>query len=183
MKAVCFSGALAALIGVAVAASCQRPPPPIEGPPVTWGQQPSSAAATGATADVPGSAGPAVLPAGHPDISKLQPAVAVDVGHIQRADGGQTVAEIYAGKAALAGKTVTLRGRVVKVNSRIMGRNWLHLRDGTGSEGRNDLTVTTQAMARAGDTVLVRGTLVADRDFGSGFRYEVLVEGATVEVE
>jgi hypothetical protein len=64
-----------------------------------------------------------------------------------------------------------------------MGKNWIHLRDGTGSEGSNDLTVTTDGSAKIGDTVLVRGALVADKDFGHGYKYPVLIEDAQITVE
>jgi len=35
-------------------------------------------------------------------------------------------------------------------------------------------------MVNKGDTVLVRGTLVTDKDFGAGYRYEVIIEDAEV---
>jgi len=77
---------------------------------------------------------------------------------IAKADGGKTVAEVFAEKDALAGKPVAVRGKVVKVNAGIMGKNWLHVRDGSGAEGTNDLTVTTAAELPAlGATVVVIG--------------------------
>lgn len=142
------------------------------------GAMPPGAMAGGPAGDLPGS-----MPAGHPDVSKLAGEGAIDLANIKKVDNGKTVAEIYAAKAALAGKPVALRGKVVKINAQIMGRNWLHVRDGSGGEGSNDLTVTTDGLAKVGDTVLVQGTLVTDKDFGSGYKYDVLVEGATVKVE
>jgi hypothetical protein len=65
----------------------------------------------------------------------------------------------------------------------IMGKNWLHVKDGSGTPGSDDLVVTTQIEAKIGDTVLVNGTLVTDKDFGSGYRYDVIVEDAEVTVE
>ena len=65
----------------------------------------------------------------------------VDVSGVARAEGGKTVAEVFAEKDALVGKPVTLRGKVVKSNTGIMGKNWIHVRDGSGSDGSNDLTV------------------------------------------
>ncbi len=94
--------------------------------------------------------------------------------------GGLTVAEIFAQKQQLSGKTVLVRGLVVKVVSHIMGRNFLHLRDGSGSEGSNDLVITTQDEIKAQSTLTFRGTVVTDKDFGSGYQYEVLVEEAHV---
>lgn len=91
----------------------------------------------------------------------------------------RTVAEIYAQRSALSEKPVTVRGKVVKFNEGIMGRNWVHLRDGTGAAGKdNDITVTTADHASVGDVVLVKGTVRIDKDFGSGYAYPVIVEDA-----
>ena len=107
----------------------------------------------------------------------------VDLSGIKPADGGQTVADIYAKKTELAGKPVTIRGKVVKFSPAIMGKNWIHLQDGTGEAGSNDLTVTTDVTAKTGDTVLISGTLATDKDFGYGYAYGVIVEDANVTVE
>lgn len=100
------------------------------------------------------------------------------VGAVEKAPGGFTVAEIYARKSELNGKTVTVRGVVVKFSPAIMGKNWIHLQDGTGSDDSSDLTVTTDAKASVGEQILVEGTLAVDKDFGSGYRYVVIVEDA-----
>jgi hypothetical protein len=94
----------------------------------------------------------------------------------------KTVAEVWAQHDALKGKAVTVRGKVVKYNSGIMGKNWLHIRDGSGSaEGKdNDLTVTTGDAAAKGDVVVVKGVVAVDRDFGAGYTYPVIVEDAKV---
>lgn len=108
----------------------------------------------------------------------------VDVSGVAKAEGGKTVAEVFAEKDALAGKPVTLRGKVVKSNVGIMGKNWIHVRDGSGSEGSNDLTVTTTtAQPNVGDTVLITGPLVLNKDFGMGYMYDVIVEDAQVTIE
>lgn len=103
---------------------------------------------------------------------------------VARAEGaeGRTIAELFAQRAALAGKPVAVRGKVVKVNLGIMGKNWFHLRDGSGTaEGKNhDLTVTTQDAVSMGDVVLAKGIVAVDRDFGSGYTYSLLVEEAKV---
>ena len=123
------------------------------------------------------------LPKGHPAMPAPAAPVGPDLTKIKRADGGQTVTEIVTGKAKFAGKPIAVRGRVVKFNGGILGKNWLHVRDGSGAEGTNDLTVTTDAVVKVGDLVLVTGTLASDRDFGSGYKYALIVENATVKVE
>ena len=110
----------------------------------------------------------------------------VDLTGIAKADGGKTVAEVYGEKAALTGQPVTVRGKVVKTNAGIMGKDWVHVRDGSGEEGTNDLTVTSaagSALPNVGDLVVVVGTVAVDKDFGMGYQYPVLVEEATITVE
>jgi len=111
------------------------------------------------------------------------PTAAMDFTGLKKPEGGMTVAEVFAAKKASSGKAVRVRGKVVKYNSQIMDRNWIHLRDGTGVPGANDLTVTTADTAKVGDTVLVNGTLVLNKDFGHGYKYEVLLENAKLTVE
>jgi hypothetical protein len=107
-----------------------------------------------------------------------------DLGAIKVAkaegDAGHTVAEVYAAKDALKDKEVAVRGKVVKYNAAIMGRNWVHLRDGTGSreQQNDDLTVTTDDTVAVGDVVVARGKLRLDQDFGAGYSYPVIVEEA-----
>ena len=104
-------------------------------------------------------------------------------GTLRLVNDGQTVAEILTDKNKFAGQPIAIRARVVKYNAQILGKNWLHLRDGSGGEGTNDLTVTTNAEVKVGDLVLVTGKLTTDRDFGSGYTYAAIVENATVVVQ
>jgi hypothetical protein len=107
-----------------------------------------------------------------------------DVGSVKvdKAAGpdARTVAEVYAQKAQLKEKKVAVRGKVVKFSAGIMGRNWVHLRDGSGAQdkGTNDITVTTGDQATVGDVVVARGVVRTDKDFGAGYAYPVIVEDA-----
>ena len=121
--------------------------------------------------------------------AKMHPAVAnlsaeQEAIKVKKAEGaeGKTVAEIFAAKSTLKGAPVALRGKVVKCNMGIMGKNWLHLRDGSGSpEKQNfDMTVTTLDTAAVGDTVLIKGKVSLDRDFGAGYVYPIIIEDAKV---
>ncbi len=123
------------------------------------------------------------MPPGHPQVNSRPAPEQVDLAGIKKAQGGKTVEELYAGRDNLSGKEIVLRGKVVKFSPQIMGKNWLHVQDGTGGAGTNDLTVTTDATAKVGDTVLVTGVLIKDKDFGHGYRYDLIVENAKVVVE
>ena len=94
--------------------------------------------------------------------------------------GGKTIQEIIEGKAALNGKVVKVKGKVTKVNDGIMGRNWIHIQDGTSSNGEYDLLVTSTESAHVGDVVAFEGTVATNKDFGAGYSYDVLLENAKV---
>ena len=112
---------------------------------------------------------------------------AVDLGNVKvpKATGpdARTVAEIVAKGTELKDKTVVVRGKVVKYTPAVMGKNWVHLRDGTGSasDGTNDVLVTTMDETKIGDVVLARGTVRTDVNLGSGYSYKVLVEEAKLQ--
>ena len=113
-----------------------------------------------------------------------RPPAGTPVAKVAKATGpdARTVAEVVAGKAALNTKTVLVRAQVVKVNLGIMGKNWLHLQDGSGSaaDGSNDILVTTQDRVAVGDVVNARGKVRTDLNLGGGYAYAVLIEDATV---
>jgi hypothetical protein len=118
----------------------------------------------------------------HAGISK-----AADVGDVKvpKATGpdAQTVAEIIAKKTALNSKPVLVRGKVVKYTPGVMGKNWIHLQDGSGSaaDGTNDVLVTTKDETKIGAVVVARGTVRTDVDLGSGYFYKVLVDEAKLQ--
>lgn len=117
----------------------------------------------------PASAAPASASA----ITKVTKAVGPDA---------KTVAEVVTGKAGLKDKTVLVHGQVVKASTGILGKNWLHLRDGSGSAaaGTHDVLVTTLDNAAVGDIVNARGKVRTDVDLGSGYAYAVLIEDASL---
>lgn len=119
-------------------------------------------------------------PPGHPQVGDTVADVSVP-----KAEGpeGRTVAEVITSRAELKDKSVTVRARVVKFNSAIMGKNWLHVRDGSGSaaEHTNDLLITSNQAAKVGDILTLRGTVRTDKDFGYGYFYGVLVEDAVIQ--
>ena len=124
----------------------------------------------------------ATMPEGHPDIGGDTSAAAPA---IEAYDEGKDIAYVYANKDDLAGKAITLRGKVVKYNPGILGWNFIHIQDGSGdaASGNNDLIVTTKASTSVGETVVLTGNIVLDKDFGAGYSYPVLLEDANVTSE
>jgi len=103
---------------------------------------------------------------------------------VAKAEGteGKSVAEVWSSRNALKDGKVVVRGKVVKFLGGIMGKNWIHLRDGSGSadKGDNDIAVTTNDMAAVGEVVTISGVVHVDKDFGAGYRYPVIIEEAKV---
>lgn len=149
-------------------------------PGMGMGQAPAPAA-NGFAAAAPAAAGAAPALQAMPTAA---PAAAVPSGPVAKAAGpnAKTVAEVFADKAKLKDAPVTIHARVVKVTEGVLGKNWLHLKDGSGAPGSDDLTVTTTSKAAVGDVITIKGVVHLDRDFGSGYSYPVLIEEATLEI-
>ena len=90
-----------------------------------------------------------------------------------------TVADLHAQRAEQGGKEISITGTVVKANNGIMGRNFIHIEDGTGSGDQSRVTFTSQETAKVGDKVTATGTVKLDVDFTMGYFYPTLVEDAT----
>lgn len=134
--------------------------------------------ASGTPAEAPGAA------AGAPAHPPAQAAADLAEVKVEKAQGpeGRTVAEVFSQKQSLKDSKVAVKGKVVKVSSGILGKNWVHLRDGSGTADQqdNDLTITTQDVAAVGEVVVAKGVVHLDRDFGAGYSYPVIVEEATL---
>ena len=121
------------------------------------------------------------LPAGHPSIDMshgMKPVIDKKDISIEPAESGITIGELFSNRDSYANKTVLIKGQVTKVNRAIMGKNWVHLQDGTSDSGSYDLTVTTQEEVNPGDIVAFEGTIALNKDFGAGYKYDVLMEDA-----
>ncbi len=99
--------------------------------------------------------------------------------NVAKISGGYTIEELYSKKDTLATKEIKVNAQVVKVSKNIMQRDWIHIQDGSGSTGTNDMVVTAvNSNVNVGDIVTVSGTLNTNVDFGYGYNYAVLVENA-----
>ena len=105
------------------------------------------------------------------------PPVAGDT-KIEPPPGGITIAELLSNIKKYDGQVVRVKGRCVKLNSMIMNRNWVHLQDASVAESQKDLTVTTTEQVQLGDVVAFEGKITANKDFGAGYKYEVIMEDA-----
>jgi hypothetical protein len=100
---------------------------------------------------------------------------------IEPVSGGITIAELFGSREDYGNKEVLIKGKVVKVNRMIMERNWVHIQDGTDSNGNFDLTITTNDEVAVDDIVVFKGKITLNKDFGAGYSYEVIMEEAKVQ--
>ncbi len=98
---------------------------------------------------------------------------------VEAAEGTITIADLYSNLKSYEGKTIKVRGEVTKFNEAIMDRNWVHLQDGTESNGKFDLTATSTESFMVGSVITVEGVVTLNQDFGYGYSYEVLLEKTT----
>ena len=124
------------------------------------------------------------LPAGHPSTDTTAETPAADI-KVAELTPGQDIAYVYANKDSLAGQQISLRGKVVKYNDGILGTNFIHIQDGSGdvADGSNDLIVTSTTETAVGETIVLTGTIVLDKDFGAGYTFPVLMDDATITKE
>jgi hypothetical protein len=99
---------------------------------------------------------------------------------VRPAEGGITISKLMSDKAKFANKKIKVSGQVVKFSPEIMNKNWVHLQDGTEASGQYDLVITTNDNVRVGDVVTFEGRISLDKDFGYGYKYDVLMEEAGV---
>lgn len=136
-------------------------------------------------AEQQGAAGAAAIDVSTPSTGSMGAIVPSADISVAKAEGkdGYTVGECFEKAEQLNNTTVTVRGKVMKVSRMIMGRNWVHIQDGTGSAMHNthDLVITTQETPEIDAVVTFTGTLHAERDFGAGYKYAAIVEDATTK--
>jgi len=104
-----------------------------------------------------------------------QPVIGID-----KVEGGNTIAEVYADKDKFNGKVIRVRGQVTRYTANVMGKNWLHIKDSSTQE---DLTITSDHTAEINSVVVVEGTLAVDKDFGYGYMYPLIVQDASLTTE
>jgi len=104
----------------------------------------------------------------------------VDGIKVEPVAGAVKLADLFTNKANYAGKKVKVTGQVVKFSPEIMGKNWIHLQDGSEANGSYDLTITTLETVEVGKVVTLEGVLAVDKDFGYGYKYDLILEESKV---
>ncbi|MFC2103862.1 hypothetical protein ACFLS4_00735 [Bacteroidota bacterium] len=126
----------------------------------------------------------AKVPAGHIPVEELErkPNIVKEEIKIEPVDGGITIAELYTNREKYNGKKVMIRGKIVNANFGIMNKNWFHIQDGSSTNGGFDLTITSlENEIELDDVLTFEGTVALNKDFGYGYKYEVLLEDAIIK--
>lgn len=100
---------------------------------------------------------------------------------IKHGEGVVPLSELFSNPGKYSDQVIKVTGEVTKFNTGIMGKNWAHIQDGTSYDKFFDLTVTTQDVIPVGDVVVFEGRIVLNKDLGSGYFYEFLMEDATAK--
>jgi hypothetical protein len=128
--------------------------------------------------DVSTDPGMSDLSSGNPHENMDDAAVTEQNTKIEPPPGGITISELFANMKKYEGQTVRVKGKCVKLNNMIMNRNWIHLKDGTTKDKDLDLTVTTTENITLGEIVAFEGKIALNKDFGAGYKYEIIMEEA-----
>lgn len=92
--------------------------------------------------------------------------------------GSIKISELVANPEKYNGKSVQVSGVCTKINAGIMDRNWIHLQD--GSKDDFDLVITSESYVPEGSSVTIKATVTLDKDFGAGYRYDLILENGTI---
>ncbi len=99
---------------------------------------------------------------------------------VDKSEGELTIEQIFKNKENYSQKEIEIRGIVVKVNKNVMGKNWIHIQDGSNFNGSFDLTITSQDLPELNQEATFKGTLKLNKNFGSGYFYDVIIEEAVI---
>jgi len=118
---------------------------------------------------------------GQSNMQGTKPVIEKQSVKVSPASGGITIGDLFSKKDKYSGKSVKIKGQVVKFNPEIMGKNWIHIQDGTDFKGDFDLTVTSSSTVKVGEVITIEGKVSLDKDFGAGYFYKVIVEDAAIK--
>jgi len=98
--------------------------------------------------------------------------------NIIRQKGSIKISEIVNNPKKYEGQTVQVDGECTKINLGIMGKNWIHLKD--GSQDDFDLVITSDALVDIGSVVTIKAEVVLNKDFGAGYKYDLILENGSI---
>ena len=116
----------------------------------------------------------------HAGSNKVMMGKSAEKINIEKVENGISLSDLFSALDKYSSQEVIVRGKIVKYNAAILGKNWIHIQDGTDFNGNFDLTITSESVVNVGDTVTFKGTINLNKDFGSGYTYDVIMEEASI---
>ncbi|NNF34610.1 MAG: hypothetical protein HKN68_10900 [Saprospiraceae bacterium] len=91
-----------------------------------------------------------------------------------------SLTDLFTDAEKFRNKTIIVKGKVVKINPNILGKNWIHIQDGTKDDDGefHDLTITSEEIFEVDDEIVIKGKIILDKNFGAGYIYDVIMEEA-----
>jgi hypothetical protein len=99
-------------------------------------------------------------------------------GEIAIPKGAKSVEEVFNEKEKLNGSRIAVRAKVMKVSKNILGKNWVTLADGTGSQPDDRFVAASLELPAVGDIVTASGILKTNVSLGAGYQYKAILEDA-----
>ncbi len=92
-----------------------------------------------------------------------------------------SVGDVFKNSKSLDSKEIKVNGVVTKVSYGILGFSWVHIQDTTSYNSQNDLIflIKTNDVVE-GQRVDISGKVANNKDFGAGYKYDVIVEDAKI---
>jgi hypothetical protein len=92
-----------------------------------------------------------------------------------------SIKELFANREKYADKIIRIRAQVTQFSDSIMGKNWIHMQDGSDYNGAFDLVATSEEFISVGEIAVFEGKILLNKDFGFGYFYEILMEETQIE--
>ena len=101
-------------------------------------------------------------------VPEIEPSKRVEI------KGSLKISELVENFSKYEGQIVQISGVCVKINAGIMNRNWIHLKD--GSRDDYDLVITSNTFIKEGEVITMKAKVSLNKDFGAGYKYELILE-------
>jgi hypothetical protein len=112
------------------------------------------------------------------DVNKSKAEKVESSKSIVTVEGSVKIAELVENISKYEGKTVQVSGKCVKINPGIMNRNWIHIKD--GSKDDYDLVITSDTFVAEGTMITMKALVSVNKDFGAGYKYDLILENGVL---
>ena len=116
----------------------------------------------------------------YPNMGSSKDTVKRDI-KVEKLRDAVTIATLLKDPKKYEGKKVVVHGKVTKYTPEVMGKNWVHIQDGSEFKGKFEIVITTMDKVSKDETVTFEGTITLNKDFGYGYFFELLMENGSLK--